>query len=120
MRHYQFTDDEYNKLSALTGIPAFNLQKIDALGLLDNEVAVRMVLEQEYRNQRKTNKVLPKLIIQAIANKYGLPTYKVRRYLFARECPIYYCAKCHKQITRLEYKRNEGLCDSCVVDSINL
>lgn len=72
MRRFQFSDDEYNKLSIITGFPAVDLQKLDALGLLANDIAVRMVLEYEYQTQRKTTKALPKLILQAIANKYGL------------------------------------------------
>ena len=72
MRRFQFSDDEYNKLSIVTGFPAVDLQKLDALGLLANDIAVRMVLEYEYQTQRKTTKALPKLILQAIANKYGL------------------------------------------------
>ena len=69
MRRFQFTDDEYNKLSTVTGFPAIDLQKLDALGLLANDVAVRMVLEYEYQTQRKATKALPKLVLQAIANK---------------------------------------------------
>ena len=72
MRRFQFSDDEYNKLSIITGFPAVDLQKLDALGLLANDIAVRMVLEYEYQTQRKTTKASPKLILQAIANKYGL------------------------------------------------
>lgn len=120
MRHYQFTDDEYNKLSIVTGIPAVELQKLDALGLIVNAVAVRLVLQYEYRLQQKNTKVLPKLIIQAIANKYDMPTAKVRKYLFARERPVYYCYRCHKEISNLERKRNDGLCDQCVIDDITL
>lgn len=120
MRRFQFTDDEYNKLSTITGLPAIDLQKLDALGLLSNPVAVRLVFEYEYRLQRKHSKALPKLIIQAIANKYGMPVTKVRKCLFARERPVYYCSKCQREVSKLEYRRNEGLCDSCVSDSIIL
>lgn len=120
MKRFQFTDDEYNKLSTVTGISSIDLQKLDALGLLVNSVAVKLVFEYEYRLQQKNTKVLPKLIIQAIANKYDMPTAKVRKYLFARERPVYYCSKCHKEICNLERKRNDGLCDKCVIDGITL
>lgn len=119
MRRYQFSEEEYNKLSAVVGLTAMELQKLDAMGLLVNEVAVRIVFEYEYKLQRK-NKVLPKLIIQAIANKYGMPVAKVRKYLYARERPVYYCTNCNKEITKLEHKRNDGLCDQCVIDNIQL
>lgn len=120
MRRFQFTDDEYNKLSAVTGIPAVDLQKLDALGLLANDVAIRMVLEYEYRIQRNNTKALPKLILQAIANKYGLTTQKVRGFLFHRKRPVYYCSKCNKEISQSEHKRFNGLCEKCAVDSIKL
>lgn len=120
MKHFQFTEDEYNKLSTVTGIPAIDLQKLDALGLLVNSVAVKLVFEYEYRLQQKRTKVLPKLIIQAIANKYGMSVTKVRKYLFARERPIYYCSKCNQEISNLERRRNDGLCDKCVIDGITL
>lgn len=120
MKRFQFTEDEYNKLSTVTGISAIDLQKLDALGLLVNPVAVKLVFEYEYRLQQKKTKVLPKLIIQAIANKYGMPVEKVRKYLFARERPVYYCSRCHKEISNLERKRNDGLCDQCVIDDITL
>lgn len=120
MKRFQFTEDEYNKLSTVTGVPAIDLQKLDALGLLVNSVAVKLVFEYEYRLQQKKTKVLPKLIIQAIANKYGMSVEKVRKYLFARERPVYYCSRCHKEISNLERKRNDGLCDQCVIDDITL
>lgn len=120
MKRFQFTEDEYNKLSTVTGVPAIDLQKLDALGLLVNSVAVKFVFEYEYRLQQKKTKVLPKLIIQAIANKYGISVEKVRKYLFARERPVYYCSRCHKEISNLERKRNGGLCDQCVIDDITL
>lgn len=82
MRGFQFSDDEYNKLSSITGLTAIDLQKLDALGLLTNDVAIRMVLEYEYNHQRKTTKALPTLIIQAIANKYGLTPQKMRGFYF--------------------------------------
>lgn len=120
MKRFQFSEDEYSKLSTVTGIPMMELQKLDALGLLVNEVAVRLVLEYEYKTIQKTAKVLPKLIIQAIANKYGMSVVKVRKYLFQRDRPVYYCSKCRQEISSLENKRNGGICDKCVVDSITL
>ena len=120
MRRFQFTDDEYNKLSTVTGFPAVDLQKLDALGLLANDVAVRMVLEYEYRTQRKNTKALPTLILQAIANKYGLTTQKVRGILFHRKQPVYYCSKCNKEISKHERKKFKGLCEKCAIDSIQL
>ena len=53
MTRFQFTEDEYNKLSTVTGIPAIDLQKLDALGLLVNSVAVKLVFEHEYRRYRR-------------------------------------------------------------------
>lgn len=120
MRRFQFAEGEYRKLSEITGIAEMDLQKLDAMGLLTNDVAVRMVLEYEYRLQQKTTKVLPKLIIQAIANKYAMTTAKVRKYLFAKERPVHYCSKCRLEISNLEHRRNGGLCDKCVVDNITL
>lgn len=120
MKHFQFSDDEYNKLSMLTGITVVDIQKLDALGLLENKVAVRMVLEHEYRTHKKLSKTTPRNIIQAIANKYGLSVKKVRSILFIRERPIYYCSKCRKEISNLERKRNDGICDQCVVDNFTL
>lgn len=120
MRCFQFSDDEYNKLSIITGLTAIDLQKLDALGLLMNDVAIRMVLEYEYNHQRKTTKALPTLIIQAIANKYGLTPQKVRGFLFHRKRPVYYCAKCRKEISQSDRKKYNGLCEKCAVDSIKL
>ncbi len=120
MKRFQFTDDEYNKLSEVTGVPVMDLQKLDAMGLITNEVAVKLVFEFEYKLQRKTNKVLPKLIIQAIANKYGLTVEKVRRYMFVRERPVYYCSRCQQETSKAEFRRNEGLCDKCVVENLKL
>lgn len=120
MKRFQFTNNEYNKLSTVTGVPVMDLQKLDAMGLLVNEVAVKLVFEHEYKTQRKLTKVLPKLIIQAIANKYGMTTEKVRKYMFTRERPVYYCLRCNLETTRAEYRRNEGLCDKCAVDNIKL
>lgn len=120
MKRYQFTDDEYAKLSKVTGISIMDLQKLDSLGLLSNKCAVGMVFELEYRNMRKTTKVRPRLIIQAIANKYGISVDYIKRRLFMRSVPVYYCCRCNKQITALENKNNAGLCDKCMVSDIKL
>lgn len=120
MKKFQFSENEYAKLSIVTGFPVVDLQKLDSMGLLVNEVAVKLVFEYEYKQQKKATKALPRLIIQAIANKYGLPVSKVRRFLFYREHPIFYCTKCQQEISRLEKKRNEGLCDKCMAESIIL
>lgn len=120
MRCFQFSEDEYNKLSTITGFAAIDLQKLDALGLLVNDVAVRMVLEYEYNFQRKTTKAQPKLILQAIANKYGLTPQKVRGFLFHRKRPVYYCSQCNKEISQSERKRYSGICEKCAIDNIKL
>lgn len=120
MKRFQFSNDEYQKLSTITGIAMMDLQKLDAQGLLANEVAVKLVFEYEYQLQQKENKVLPKLVIRAIARKYGLSVARVKKYLFAKESPIYYCEKCRQAISSLEFRRNNGICDQCVVESITL
>ena len=120
MKRFQFSNDEYQKLSTITGIAMMDLQKLDAQGLLANEVAVKLVFEYEYQLQQKENKVLPKLVIRAIARKYGLPVARVKKYLFAKESPIYYCEKCRQESASLEFRRNNGICDQCVVESITL
>lgn len=119
MKRFQFSNDEYKKLSTITGVAMMDLQKLDAQGLLANEVAVKLVFDYEYRQQQK-NKVLPRLVIEAIAKKYGLTVAKVRKYLFARERPVHYCSKCRQEITDLEFRRNNGICDKCVVENITL
>ena len=118
--NFKFSVNEYDKLSAVTGISSIDLQKIDALGMLNNRIAVKLVLEYEYRYQRKLNHVAPKLIIQAISNKYGLSTDRIRKYLFARERPVYYCSQCQKEISAHEYRKHEGLCEQCVIKNITL
>lgn len=120
MRRFQFSSDEYDKLSTVTGFTALDLQKLDAMGLLANDVAVRMVLEYEYNTQRKTTKALPKLILQAIANKYGTTPQKIRGILFHRKHPVYYCTKCNKEISSSDKRRYDGMCEQCAVDSIKL
>lgn len=120
MRGFRFSDNEYGKLSAITGFSSVDLQKLDALGLLANDVAIRMVLEYEYRTHRKNTNALPGLIVRAIANKYGLPPQKVRGFLFHRKRPVYYCSKCSKEISKNERRRFNGLCEQCAIDSIRL
>ena len=120
MRRFQFAEDEYSKLSAVTGISMMDLQKLDALGLLVNDAAVRLIFQYEFRLQQKKTKAMSKLIIQAIANKYDLPPSTVRKVLFGRARRVFYCAKCQKEITKKEYNRNNELCDQCVIDNIKL
>lgn len=120
MRRFQFSNDEYDKLSTVTGFTSLDLQKLDAIGLLSNDVAVRMVLEYEYNTQRKNTKALPKLILQALANKYGMTPKKIKGILFHRKQPVYYCSKCNKEISLRDKRRYNGLCEQCAVDSIKL
>lgn len=120
MKRFQFTDDEYNKLSIITGIPTYELQKLDALGLLVNDIAVRLVFEYEYRFQKEQCKVLPRLIFPAIANKYGLTVAQVKRYIFAKKKNVKYCSRCKQETSPYELKRNNGICDKCVTECITL
>lgn len=120
MRRFEFTDDEYNKLSLITGVPMYDLQKLDTMKLLANDTAVRLVFEYEYKLQKEVGGTTPRLIISAIANKYGLSVAKVRKYLFAKTQAVKFCTKCHNEVGYGEYKRNHGLCDQCAIDNITL
>lgn len=55
MKYYQFTEDEYIKLSTVTGVSVMDLQKLDSLGLLVNKLAVRMVFKSIISQNCKNN-----------------------------------------------------------------
>lgn len=117
-QQYKFTDKEYEKVSIVTGVPLMEIKKMDAQGLLSYHGIMRSVINYEYKLQRKKNKVMPRLIIRALAQKFGLTNNSVSAYLFNRVPDKLFCAICQKETPKAMYLRNKGICDKCVVNNI--
>lgn len=120
MKRFQFTEDEYSKLADMTGIPMMDLVRLDSMGLLVNDVAVKMIMDYEFRMARRATKAIPKLIIQAIALKYGMSPSSVRRFLCTTTPKAHYCEKCKRELTKAERFRNKTICDDCAAKEIEL
>lgn len=120
MRRFQFSDDEYRKLAEVTGFSVMDLQKLDAMGLLQNSTAVRMVFKYEYEKCKKLKLGTRDVIVTAIVHKYDVSPRIVREVLFSREAPVYYCKQCRKEMTQAEYRKRHGVCFDCAVKNVQL
>lgn len=113
-------DREFSKLSEITGVSDFDLQKLYAMGLLNESLALTHIIKQDFLAIKRMGKYSSSQIAMAVAKKYGVATSRVYNALYKKKSRTYYCERCGKQIPKLIHTKNKGWCDDCVVDSIEV
>lgn len=113
-------DREFGKLSEITGVSDFDLQKLYSIGLLNEGLSLTHIIKHDYNTIRRMGKYSGSQIAMAIAKKYGVTTSRVYNAMHNKKSRTYYCEICGKQIPKLTFTKNKGWCDDCVVDSIEV
>lgn len=116
----QLGDKEIHKLSEITGVSHFDLQKLYTMGILHEAHTLEHLLRHEYAKLSRMGKYRPGHIITALSAKYDVSTNKVRSAIYHKRSRYYYCQQCSKRIVKSMFVRNDGLCDSCVIKSIDI
>ena len=117
----KLTDKHLHKLSLITGMPLEQITKLSAMSLIDESKAMDLLIKYDWNLLRKNpSKYTAEQRISALENEYNVSVAKIRGAIYTKPKKVYYCYGCGQVISRVIFKRNNGLCDHCVVKSIKL
>lgn len=117
----KLTEKHLRKLSIVTGLPLEKVCELDAMGLLNEERTIDLLMRHDWKLLKRARAKVPvRYRIKAVANEYGVSDYRVKLCITARHEKRYFCKECGVEISRLEYVRNKGLCEDCTIKSIKL
>lgn len=119
-KNIRLSEKDAYKLSEITGLPVEGIHQIDGLGVLNVSEAKCVLASIDWERLRKKTKLKSGQIIKLLCKEYQLTTHQVECAIYGKKRFLYYCKKCGSQISKAESNRNEGLCDDCVIESINL
>ncbi len=113
------TDKHLQKFSQVSGTPIENLINLSAMGVLNELKCIEFLIRYDYKSMSKQYSVDHKL--QALAYEYGYSEAHIKKIVTnSRTKTEYFCKGCGRKITGAIARRNNGLCDPCVVKSIKL
>lgn len=113
-------DKDINKLSGILQYPTEMIQKIVSMNLLDTIEARNLLILTDWRTLKRSKKYKTFQIIEALVNEYQVSSSKVESIIYAKKQSQYWCKQCQKRIPKGEFQRNNGICDKCVIQSIEL
>lgn len=113
-------EKEIHKLSEITGVSHFDLQKLYTMGVFNESRIFEHLLRYEYHKLTRMGRYRPQHIIMALSAKYDVTPNRVRSAIYHKNSRFYYCDRCSKRIVKSRYVRNNGLCDDCVAKSIEI
>lgn len=112
-------DKDIEKLSGILQIPSYAVEKMSSMNLINDGLAVDMLIVHDWKSVRRSRKHRSTLIIAALANEYQVSETKVKTAVYGKRKNVYSCDSCGRRIARkAEYIRNNGLCDVCVTKTI--
>lgn len=113
-------DKDFEKFSALTGVSMVEIQKLHAFGAFDESLIIDHLIRYDFKRLRKGGRYTVKQICAAIAEEYQVSLSKVHNAIYDKRRREAVCSKCGRVVKRAELNRNQGVCDICVIDSIEL
>lgn len=113
-------EKDIEKLSIILQLPQFAVEKMAAMNLINDALAVDMLVIYDWKRLKKNKKYTVKQILQALMDEYQVSRTKVQAAVYGKRKHTYSCQQCGKRITKSESVRNDGLCDMCVSKSIEL
>lgn len=116
-----YIDDLYAQKTADIGyIPVEYILKLRERGWLNQRAIRDDLIRYDYYALLKTKKLNKNQIIEKLAGIYDINKRKVYDVIKIKPKHILYCKRCGKEISNKEFKRNEGICDRCFAQSINI
>lgn len=113
-------EHEIQKLSSITELSPMQIQKLLAMGLIDESRALDALILYDFKRIKRRKQYKVGQIIEAVMEKYKVPRSRVERIIYNKKRKRYYCDKCAKEITNREKKRGNGKCDHCVALEIDV
>lgn len=118
----RLTEKHLIKLATITNLPLEKITELHAMDLLDSNRVLELLVKQDWKSLAcMADRYTYFHRLMAVAKEYNISSNLVREYIkYKPRKGEYFCDICGTSITNLEYKRNEGLCDKCMIESINL
>lgn len=111
-------EKDLEKLSKISGVPISDLQKLHALRVFHESNVIDRLIKHDFRRIRRNSKYTVTQVIGALALSYQVSEDKVRNAIYEKKQREFICTKCGKVVKKTELVRNNGICDSCVIDNI--
>lgn len=113
-------EKDIEKLSIILQLPQYTIEKMAAMNLINDSLAVDMLMVYDWKKLRSSKRYTVKQILQAIMDEYQVSKTKVQAAVYGKRKRTYSCQQCGKRILKSESVRNSGICDACVSKSIEL
>lgn len=99
-------------------IPVEYVLKFRDLGWLDQRAVRNSLIRHDYWALLKTRKLTRTQIVEKLAGMYDVNKRKIYEVIKMKPKRIFYCKRCGTEISNMESKRNNGVCDRCFAQSI--
>lgn len=113
-------DKDVERLATILQIGQVDLMKLVSMGLIDHKPAMRLLVKYSYQRLKRKKYYKVKQIISAVAMEYGVSERFVRDAIYSRQKRLHYCVKCMRKISASDAHRNNGLCDECFSQTIQI
>ena len=113
-------EKELEKLANVLQIPYTAVEKMASMNLINDGLAIDLLIINDWRALRRGNKYSVKQILPALINEYQVSRSKIESAVYGKRKRIFSCTQCGRRISKSESIRNEGLCDMCVSQTIKL
>lgn len=113
--------DEYaQKIADIIRVPLPYVLQIRDQGLLNNKAVRDLLIKNDYIRLTKTKKFTRNQILEKLSGIYDVDKRKIQTVASTKYKNLYFCSKCGSQVSKLEHLRNDGQCDRCYSQLINL
>lgn len=106
------------KIADISGVPVEYIIKLRDRQLLDEQEARNMLIRYDCNALLKTRKYTDREIYDIVAGIYNMSYSQVMRIIKMKSKRIFYCKRCGLEISKSEFKRNNGVCGRCMSQSI--
>lgn len=113
-------EKEIAKLAAIIDLPEEQLERLHSMRLLEESKAIDVLVKYEFARLKRTGLYNVKQITEALMREYDISRGKVQNAIYDKRKAKYYCRICGRSITRDRHLNHDDVCDSCVINSIEI
>lgn len=113
-------EKEFAKLAAMLQIPEDQLRRLHSMRLLDESVAIDVLVKYEFRRLKKTGEYTTKQITEALVREYDISRGKVQNAIYNKRKSRYFCKTCGRSISQYKHLKYGDVCEQCAIESIKI
>lgn len=118
MSRLEVFDSYAQKISDESSVPYIHVIRLRDMGLLDEKSVRDFLIRHDCDALLKTKKFTDTQVYNKLAGIYDLDVRQIQYIINTKWKKPYYCTCCGKQISRIKFMRNQGLCDKCLSNKI--